>query len=268
MLRKQSRIDSVLQSSIIGVTVPGVTNFELKQLNLAGVLNYPDLPTIRLGKQIERVFSFLIQNSLNYSILKENIQIIDDKITIGELDFIIRNKDTSVVSHLEIVYKFYLYDSNNSEIELEKWIGPNRKDSFVEKFDKLKSKQFPLLYKSKTVNVLSDLNISEMTQKLCFMASLFVPLSLWNTPIAIINNSAIVGYWLCFSDFETRLESNHHYYLPKKQEWGIAPQNNSEWYSFSEISKEINESLNREFAPLVWIKKDELLHEQCFIVWW
>jgi hypothetical protein len=268
MLTKESRIESVLKSSNIGVTIPCITSFELHQLNISDVSNCPDLPTIRLGKQIERVFSFLINRSLNYSILKENIQIIDGKITIGELDFIIKNNENSEVSHLEIVYKFYVYDPNNSETELDKWIGPNRKDSFIEKFDKLKSKQFPLLYKSKTADVLNDLDISKVSQKLCFMASLFVPFSMLDKSVSIINNSAIVGYWLTLNDFKIHAKSNAQYYLPKKQEWGIAPHHNSEWHSFSEVSELINESLSREFSPLVWIKTSALVYKQCFIVWW
>ena len=268
MLTKQSRLDSILNSSTIGVSIMGVINFELNELTINSLANYPDLPNIRLGKQIERVFSFLIQNSSNYSILKENSQIIDGKVTIGELDFIIKNNDTKEISHLEIVYKFYLYDPIESPIELEKWIGPNRKDSFLEKLEKLKSKQFPLLYKPKTAEVLNDLDINEMTQRLCFMSSLFVPFSMLNKSISTVNNSAIVGYWLTLIDFKEKANSKHQYYLPKKQEWGISPQDSSEWYSFSEVSVLINESLERQFSPLVWIKRNGLTYEQCFIVWW
>jgi len=254
MLTQKSRMDSVLNASTIGVTIEGVSNFELCGLKNITLDNYPELPNIRLGKQIERVFSFLIERSSNYSILKENIQVIDDKITIGELDFIIKNNETNVISHLEIVYKFYLYDPNYSLIELERWIGPNRKDSFVEKFIKLSSKQFPLLYMPKTANVLHDLDIKAVRQKLCFMASLFVPYSLMNNSIPEVNNSAIVGYWLSFNDFGNRAVISSQYYLPKKQEWGIGPQNNTEWYSFYEIRLLIIDSVNRGFSPLIWIK--------------
>jgi len=268
MLTKKSRIDSVLKASTIGATIKGVTNFELNKLKHVTVDDYPELPNIRLGKQIERIFAFLIESSSNYSILKENIQVVDDKITIGELDFIIKNNDTNVISHLEIVYKFYLYDPNFSDTELGRWIGPNRKDSFIEKFTKLKSKQFPLLYKPKTAIILNDLDIKSVGQKLCFMASLFVPHSLMNINIPEINNSAIVGYWLTLDNFNNQSQSSYEYYLPQKQEWGITPQNNTEWYSFSEIRLLIIDSLNREFSPLCWIKKSDSTFEQCFIVWW
>ena len=268
MLTTQSRIDSVLNASAIGVSIPKVVNFELRQLKISSMDTYPNLPVIRLGKKIERVFSFLIQNSSNYSVLKENIQVIDQKITIGEFDFIIENNETKEISHLEIVYKFYLYDPNQSAIELERWIGPNRKDSFIEKFEKLKLKQFPLLYHPKTARVLNDLDINSMQQKLCFMASLFVPFSLLNQPIASINNSSIIGYWLTFNEFNSISQTDNEYFLPKKQDWGIAPNVNSTWYSGSEIRVELYECLDRHFSPLLWIKTTESTYEQCFIVWW
>jgi hypothetical protein len=39
--------------------------------------------------------------------LYENIQVIEDK-TIGEIDFIIEDKNTKQVIHMELAYKFYL----------------------------------------------------------------------------------------------------------------------------------------------------------------
>ena len=40
----------------------------------------------------------------------------------------------SKILHLELVYKFYLYDKNLGEKEIERWIGPNRSDSLLEKY--------------------------------------------------------------------------------------------------------------------------------------
>ena len=268
MVSQQSRVDSVLNASTIGVDIEGVSKFELSSFIDVSISVLPELPNIRLGKQIERVFSFLIESASNYSILRENIQIIDDKVTIGELDFIIKNNESHVISHLEIVYKFYLYDPNYSEVELEKWIGPNKKDSFIEKYNKLALKQFPLLYKPKTAEVLKELNINDIKQELCFMSSLFVPFTFLNQTFSKINNAAICGYWISLKGFSKFQELENRYYLPDKHEWGVTPNNNSEWYSFSEIELKVNESISRNFSPLCWIKTSELVFEQCFIVWW
>ena len=55
--------------------------------------------------------------------------------------------------HLEVSYKFYLYDENLGKLESEKWIGPNKRDSLVQKTAKLKSKQLPILFHKETITM-------------------------------------------------------------------------------------------------------------------
>jgi len=52
--------------------------------------------------------------------------------------------------HLEIQFKFYLYDAALGTTEIDHCIGPMRKDSLNEKLSKLKEKQLPLLYANET----------------------------------------------------------------------------------------------------------------------
>ena len=72
--------------------------------------------------------------------LYENVQIIEDKKTIGEIDFIIENITTKQLIHMELAYKFYLFDPTISSETVNNWIGPNRNDSLKEKLEKLASK--------------------------------------------------------------------------------------------------------------------------------
>ncbi|HSP11054.1 MAG TPA: DUF1853 family protein, partial [Salegentibacter sp.] len=44
-----------------------------------------------LGKRMESFFELLIQNSVRYKRLANNIQISRDKITLGELDFLLKD---------------------------------------------------------------------------------------------------------------------------------------------------------------------------------
>lgn len=262
------RIKSILNAQNIGVSLDGVNDFCISDLKNADLkeIDYPE--NLRLGKQVEKIVSALINSSSNYKIVKENIQIIDGKITIGELDFIAKHVESEIVFHLELVYKFYLYDPNNSEIELEKWIGPNRKDSFIEKYNKLKTKQFPLLYKKQTKSYLTELNIDELEQKLCFLASLFVPHYLYGKHFLLVNQKAIVGYWLSLNDFINVENERYKFYLPNKHEWGMIPKSNENWQSFSNIIDHIKECHTRYFSPLCWVKREDNIYEQCFIVWW
>ena len=97
-----------------------------------------------LGKLVERYVSVELQQNKDVKILLENAQIQNQKITIGEIDCILTLHEQPI--HLEIIYKFYLYDPNIGHTEVDHWIGPNRNDSLLQKLHKLKDKQLPLIY--------------------------------------------------------------------------------------------------------------------------
>ncbi|WP_295983015.1 DUF1853 family protein, partial [uncultured Algibacter sp.] len=82
---------------------------------------------LRLGKYVEQLVSFELAQQNNISVLAENIQIQDGKITLGELDCLLLKNNKPI--HLEVIYKFYLYDATVGESEIDHFIGPNRKDS-------------------------------------------------------------------------------------------------------------------------------------------
>ena len=121
--------------------------FDLQQFEIepkSSAINIEIDKKLRLGKYIERFVSFQVSEDKNCKIISENIQIQQDKITLGELDCILLKEMKPI--HLEVVYKFYLYDDTLGETEIDHFIGPNRKDSLFEKLTKLKEKQLPLLY--------------------------------------------------------------------------------------------------------------------------
>ena len=139
---------------------------------------------LRLGKYIERFVSFQIKQDKNCKIISENIQIQQDKLTLGELDCLLYKNEKPI--HLEIIYKFYLYDASVGATEIEHFIGPNRKDSLFEKLDKLQQKQLPLLYSNECKTYLESVNLDvpEVEQQVYFKAQLFVrePVSLHRSP--------------------------------------------------------------------------------------
>ena len=83
----------------------------------------------RLGKYVERFVSHQLVNTEGVSLIAENIQISKDRITLGELDCLLYKNGNPI--HLEVVYKFYLYDPTKQGLHC--WIGPNKKDRLVEK---------------------------------------------------------------------------------------------------------------------------------------
>lgn len=141
----QRNFEGYLQTPILwqNTEVYGLQHYALKPMKVEAFTK-EITQNLRLGKLVERfVFSQLGEDS-ECQILAENLQIQDGKRTIGELDALILDKGKPI--HLEIVYKFYLFDPHENDNELSHWIGPNRKDSLLQKLEKLREKQLPLLY--------------------------------------------------------------------------------------------------------------------------
>jgi uncharacterized protein len=111
----------------------------------------------RLGKRVESFVSCYLRQYNCIEIIQENIQIQHGNRTIGEIDCLLL--ENQIPTHLEIVYKFYLYDNTHGASEIEHWIGPNRNDSLQQKLDKLSTKQLPLLYKTACEPLLEELQM-------------------------------------------------------------------------------------------------------------
>ena len=221
-----------------------------------------------LGKKAESFFEAAVKHSLNYNLLAANVQVHQEKITLGEMDFLLKDKYRGQFLHVELVFKYYVYDPSFDE-ELARWIGPNRKDTFLQKLSRLKEKQLPLLFKPETLPFLSNLalNPEELQQEVYFKASLFVPKQLQQKQFPIIEESCIAGYWIHFSEFSKEEYGASEFYTPKKKDWPISPEHGEEWYAFSEIQKEIQRHLEQKRSPLVW-RKNEKNYERFFVVWW
>lgn len=222
-----------------------------------------------MGKRMESMFHLLIHHSHRYKVLKNNLQVISNKITVGELDFLLEDNFKDHKIHVEMVYKFYLYDPSLNG-ELDPWIGPNRKDTLVQKLQKLKEKQLPLLYNPATAKVLENLNLSPsyFRQEVCFKANLFVPKKLLGKTFPCVNNICIAGYWINLLDFTEEEYSKFYYFAPKKPDWPILPQNNEEWVSYQEIKQQILLLFEQKKSPLIWMRKKPDVFERLFIVWW
>lgn len=226
-------------------------------------------PKIPLGKRVEHFFHYLIHFFSEEEILAHNQQVKSGKITIGEFDFLLKNKVSQQITHVELVYKFYVYDPIFQN-EKERWIGPNRKDSLIQKLNKLEEKQFPLLQKAETQSLLIEKGINpfKIEQKICFKAFLFLPKHFLKQKIPIINNDCITGYWLHFAEFLSEEYLSQQFYAPEKQDWPVTPHENVEWTSFSEIKEQVILLFQNKKSPLIWMKTSAMQFERFFVVWW
>ena len=265
-MKNKSRILSILKAPNLDSSITGLPSFNLSALNLPTDFDYTLPNGLRLGHLAEKIVAILIKSSTNYKILYESIQLIENEKTIGELDFILLHQYTKQLIHVELTYKFYLYDPGISSEMLNNWIGPNRNDSLREKLDKTKNKQFPLLYHRATQTKLKTLEINNISQKLCLLVSLFIPYqSKINLPSAY--QKAIKGYYLNLEKFLGLDHSEKTYCLPDKREWGIDPSDNEYWKDLGQINNTIIERIAEKQSLLCWQKHKDSF-SAFFIVWW
>lgn len=101
------------------------------------------LPSSRLGIRFEALLSFWLKDDSggwhDFQLLAQNIQLKDEKRTIGEVDFIIKNKITGDIEHWELSLKFYLGEGVLRPYE---WRGLNDRDTFGRKIKHTLTKQF------------------------------------------------------------------------------------------------------------------------------
>lgn len=216
-----------------------------------------------LGKRMESFFELAIKHSKRYELLASNIQVIDHGRTLGELDFLVRDRQLEKVVHVELVYKLYIFDPEMPEMG---WIGPNRRDSFLKKLNRLERHQFPLLYHPATKPYLDKLGLEagEIDQQVCFKAKLFRSGTNFDHPG--VNRECFTGNWISLQDFNQKRDDSL-YYSPKKQDWSCLPRNNRRWFPHSNIKEQVLDLCKKERSPLLW-QKSGLGYDCFFVVWW
>lgn len=225
---------------------------------------------IRLGQRMEFFMEAALKAS-NFDILAKNLQIIHQKETLGEIDFILKNRANNSIFQLEMVYKFYLFDPEVKGEWTEQWIGANRRDSLHLKLKKLKEKQLPLLYASETADYLKKigLKVNEISQKVCFFGQLFLP---YIPEFALndkLNPTSLAGYWLNKRQLETFKPKIQKLLIPAKNDWVATPnRDNENWKSFDGQMSIVAALTENKQSTLLWIldSQDEL--RRFFLVWW
>lgn len=221
---------------------------------------------LRLGQLVEQFVFEELKQFESIKIRSENLQIInEDKLTIGELDTLILDDDKPL--HLEIQYKFYLFDTSIGQTEIEHCIGPNRKDTLIQKLKKLKEKQLPLLYHNTTKQHLERLNLNAINieQQIYFKAQIFMPYG-EDIQLKALNNDCVYGFYFNFKDLSKF--NNCKFYIPKKLDWLVEVNPHVNWQNYDQIISQLEIFYNEKYAPMLWLKSTNGDIKKCFMVWW
>lgn len=174
--------------------------------------HFGPLPFQRLGKYFETLVHFAIQIDPRYELVLKNHPIYSGKITIGEIDLIIRDIESEELFHWEIALKFYLQHFPNDPYQM---IGPNGKDSLGSKIKKLESKQLPLGQHPSVIERVG----STPTSKLFLKGMLFHHLSS-GLKLDQADPNAETGWWTYRSELD-QLQSieTDGWSILKKPDW-------------------------------------------------
>ncbi|NER11239.1 hypothetical protein SAMN06265375_103410 [Muriicola jejuensis] len=247
----------------------GLQQFPFPEIDLARVKPVTFGSSMRLGHKMERIFTALLEGQDTYELIMENVVIKKDKKTLGEIDFLLKDLRNDRQLHLELTYKFYLADTDISE-PIFRLVGPNRRDMFYTKLEKLRESQLTLPHTIEGTKTLRAMEMEPefLEQQVCFKAQLFRPYRSARLGIRPLNKSCIAGTWMRFQDFESAGFKTHQYYFPSKDEWVISPYNTADWISHFNALIELNIRMIKKSSTLVWMRKKEGSLEKFFVVWW
>lgn len=178
-----------------------------------------------LGTYVEQLWRHYIEMSDRYCLLEHNLQIHVDGKTLGEFDFIVKDRTTGQIIHQEIAAKFYLALPAPERQECL-WFGPNNRDRLDKKTSHLASWQLRLGEKQVVKKVLGDRNIQALTTQCILRGRLFLP---WEQELraeclGLESSTRHVrkDFWMTLSQFRKYLESmdqNTLYWLLEKHQW-------------------------------------------------
>lgn len=214
-----------------------------------------NLKNKKLGATFEGLISFWLSISPNYQEKQHNIQIIEDKHTHGEIDFIIEELATGQYIHLEVAVKFYL--GSTPYTDAYRWFGTTTADQLGKKINHLKYHQTQL--SKKYPKQLKKHFSHRIDQRHCLVKGrLFYPENSDISPQNMeLTENHLRGRWCYVNDRDT---SNRVIKI-NKSNW-LAELNTEDINNMNMASTESIEAINRAECYVEVEKEDNALFEK------
>jgi len=202
------------------------------------------MPVFKLGFYFEHLIAYWFSIHPDFEILQRNLVIEEDKHTLGELDFLLRDIKRNKTIHLEVAVKFFLGLNDDQSDDLNHkanqntgssihWFGPNLNDRLDIKLDKLFNKQIRLSENEITKRILKEMGLTIDEHWVLLKGRLFKEDNTLNKQQC----------WLTLSDFA-------NYKDQASSQWIILPKT----YWLAELSH-----INYNFLPNEIHQKDEII---------
>ncbi len=215
----------------------------------AGHIPQFDYHQKRLGHHYEDLIDELLSCSTPAIQFTRNLQIVKNKKTTGEIDFLISENGSTL--HLEVAVKFYLYSPATKSL-----ISPSGKEHWREKKHKLTNHQ---------LKTGIELSIEITESKAWIQGIIFTPLN-FTGPLEIenVNPNGQRGIWLQVEQWDevSQLFKEGGYAAQyHRDRWGEIP--DDRWIVVEEIEEKLME-IRKGLSPYLWIVNAD--KSQIFVV--
>lgn len=185
----------------------------------------------RLGIYFERLIKFWLETQDRFQLITHNLKVEDEKITVGEFDFIIKDNLLNETIHWEVAVKFYL--GIDDCCKANQFYGPGKKDRLDIKTEHLTSKQIQLSNQLAAKNLLQEKGINIDRRVLFVKGRLFYPapfnLNRTSSP-GLLSDSHLKSHWYTANEFLALKPSDLNHKPWKRQRFHIADRD--EWLTF------------------------------------
>ena len=184
---------------------------------------WPDLaqtlPRHKLGLAFEALVAWGMVEGLGWEILGRDVQVFEDKRTIGALDMVVRD-ELGEVTHWELAYKLYL--QCDADTGWDSWLGPAGRDRLGIKLRHMLEHQLPLSARPEATSAMEKLGVERIHHhRIMLQGSLFSP---WGSPpvTAQCGHQTAEGRWLREDDLPALLDSH--------PDWRWVPRDKPLWF--------------------------------------
>ncbi|MFN2424357.1 MAG: DUF1853 family protein [Cryomorphaceae bacterium] len=221
---------------------------------------------VRLGHMAERYFAAWLAAHPRYESRVQNLQVISDGRTLGEIDFIVDDLRAGETLHIELAYKIYVLRISDGGAE---WVGPNGKDSLRGKLQKLRSRQFPLVAHPICRKALDAIGIASeaLRPAACIKGQLYVPRGYQGPLPDGLNHEAVAGSVMTRDEFAAREFDHCSFFSPSGADRLVHPRliagQDVGWTDKTGLMRTWAET---DRAAMVWVRDAEGGNERAIVI--
>lgn len=171
-----------------------------------------------LGKRFESLLAFWFMQSPIFEVIASNDQLIVEKHTLGEIDFVVKDHLSNRLLHIEVACKFYLGHQNKAG--WSDWKGVNAKDNLQLKMDKFQ-KQLSVLSTPAGLSYLQNRGLKQVQSAMLLKGYFFHHIHCIADHKSPKNASSgyASGFWLYQQETFSFFSSDNRWMVLPKRSW-------------------------------------------------